>query len=234
MKLTKEQYDALPDFAKALYAADGDGYSPTFKTAEEVKTELAGLKANNDKLLGEKKAEKEARAAAEKAAKEAAEEAARKNGDVAALDKSWQDKFTAYDNENKGRTEAYRKQIADLTVGSAANDLAAKLFGKNAGIMKGHVANRLTLEEGEDGSLKVRVLKDGKPSAATLEDLEKEFRSNADFASVLAGTPAGGTPKTPTQEVGKDKPSISMTHAFGITDMKSQAAKIIDAMPDVE
>lgn len=226
MKLTKEQYDALPESLKALYVADGDGFKPTFMTAEQFAEQTAGLKANMEKLLGEKKAGDEKRAAAEKAEKEAREEAARKAGDVEALDKSWKEKFAEYDNQNKARTEAYRKQITDLTVGNAATELASKLFGKNAGIMKGHVANRLTLEEGEDGALNVRVLKDGKPSALTIDELEKEFRSNADFASVLAGTPSGGTPKTPTGQV--EKPSgISMTHSFGVTSLQEQAAKII-------
>lgn len=234
MKLTKEQYEALPDALKALYVADGDGYAPTFKTAEQVAEELAGLKTNNQKLLDEKKAEKEAREKAEKEAREKADDAARKSGDVEALEKSWQKKFADYDAANSGRLDAYRKQISDLTVGNAASELASKLFGKNAGIMKGHVANRLSLEESEDGSLKVRVMQDGKPSALSLEDLEKEFRSNADFASVLAGTAPGGTPKTPSMSAGDEKAKIATTHAFGITDLQKQAADLISAMPNDE
>lgn len=234
MKLTKAEYDALPEGMKALFVADGDGYKATFMTVEEVQAEIKGLKDNNAKLVGEKKAEAERRAEAERLAKEKEEAAARKNGDLEAIDKSWQDKFTKYDADTKGKIEAYRKQIHDLTIGSAAKDLASKLFGKNAGIMQRHVMDRLALEEGEDGSLKVRVLQDGKPSALTMEELEKEFRSNEDFASVLAGTPAGGAPIKPTHVIDDPKSKIQMGHSFGITDLTKQASDIIAKLGDDE
>lgn len=234
MKLTKEQYENLPEALKALYVADGDGYSPTFKTAEQVEEEVSGLKANNQKLVDEKRAEAEKRTAAEKAEREARDAAARKNGDIEALDASWQQKFAEYDNQNKGKLESYHKQITALTLGSAAKDLSSKLFGKSASIMQRHIEDRLSLEEGEDGALKVRVLKDGKPSALTLEDLDKEFRANADFAPFLAGTPSGGLPKGNPQPVDSGKPSISMTHTFGTSSLTDQAKKIIDAMPSDE
>lgn len=234
MKLTKAEYDALPEGVKALFVADGDGYKSTFMTAEEVQAEIKGLKENNAKLVSEKKAEAERRAEAERLAKEKEEAAARKNGDLEAIDKSWKDKFAKHEADTAGKIEAYRKQIHDLTIGSAAKDLASKLFGKNAGIMQRHVMDRLTLEDGEDGSLKVRVLQDGKPSALTMEELEKEFRNNADFASVLAGTPAGGAPSKPTQVVEDVKSKITMGHSFGITDLTKQAGEIIAKMGDDE
>ena len=107
----------------------------------------------------------------------------------------------------------------------------------NAGTVNEKVALQdlnLTLEDGEDGSLKVRVLQDGKPSALTMEELEKEFRNNADFASVLAGTPAGGAPSKPTQVVEDVKSKITMGHSFGITDLTKQAGEIIAKMGDDE
>ncbi|WPH67437.1 hypothetical protein EE09_30 [Escherichia phage vB_EcoS-EE09] len=64
MKLTKAEYDALPEGMKALFVADGDGYKSTFMTAEEVQAEIKGLKDNNAKLVSEKKAEAERRAEA--------------------------------------------------------------------------------------------------------------------------------------------------------------------------
>lgn len=235
MKITKEQYDALPDFMKATFKADGDGYTNGEVSADEVETITAGLKANNQALLDEKRTETEKRTAAEKAAKEAADKAARDAGNIEAVDKSWQEKFAEYDANTKGKLESYHTQISKLTVGNAATQLAAKLFGKNAGIMQRHVAERMTLEETDGGEFKVRILKDGKPSALTTDDLEKEFRANADFASVLAGSAAGGTPKPGAGKLADDgKPAISMTHSFGMDSLTAQAAKIIADMPDDE
>lgn len=219
MKLTKEQYDALPDGLKAQYKADGDGYSPTFKTAEEFDTELAGLKSQVESLIGEKR---EAKSKAEKEAAERqriADEAAAKNGDVEALRASYDGKLAslqkAFDDYKAGST----KQISDLTVGAAADSLASKLFGKNASIAGHVVRSRLTMEE-VDGKPVVRVLdKDGKPSAATIEDLQKEISGNKDYSSVLVTPPSGAVITDKLNDVSK-------TQQFGGNTMTQRAIEL--------
>lgn len=197
MKLTKEQYDELPDGMKALFKADGDGYISTFATAEEVQ----GLKDNNAALIAEKKTATDKETAAQKAAREAQEKIDRQNGDISALDKSWTEKLTAAETAAADREARYIASLTKSTVGAAATELATKLFGVNAGIMKGHVSARLTMEE-KDGKFVVRVLgKDGKPSAMTTDELYKEFTANKEFAPVLVGSGSGGGPRTPTTTV---------------------------------
>lgn len=219
MKLTKEQYDALPEGLKALYKADGDGYVATFVTAEEVQ----GLRDNNAALLLEKKQAQDKETEAQRIAREAQEKADREAGNIAALDKSWGEKLTAAEAKAAADVERYQKALHAATVGSAATELAAKLFGPNAGIMKSHVLNRLTMEE-KDGEFVVRVLKDGKPSALTMDELDKEFRANKDFASVLTGSGAGGGPRNPSKTV--EEPG-----GFGMgkqqQDLRNQAMDII-------
>lgn len=223
MKLTKEQYDALPDHMKALFVADGEGYVSTFATAEEVK----GLRENNAALLAEKKEAQDKETAAQKAAREAQEKADREAGNIAALDKSWGEKLTAVEKAAAEREARFVNALTKSTVGAAASDLANKLFGANAGIMKHHITGRLSMEE-KDGDFTVRVLdKDGKPSAMTLEDLSKEFSANKEFASVLVGNGSGGGPRVPTQPVG-NTPTLAGNNANQA--LRDQALDIVKSI----
>lgn len=223
MKITKAEYDALPDSMKGLYKADGEGYVSTFKTAEEVEAEIKGLKENNAALILEKQQAKKIAddEAAEK--QRIADEAAAKAGDVEALRKSYDAKIEELTTASETTINGLKKTVSDLTVGAAAKDLSAKLFGKNAGIAGHIVASRLTLEE-KDGAHVVRVLgADGKPSAATVEDLEKEIRGNKDYASVLVNPPSGGVdPNNPSPGNGG-----STTNVTGSNPMLEKARAIV-------
>ena len=196
MKITKAEYEALPASLKALYKADGEDYVPTFKTSEEVDTLTAGLKTNNEKLLKEKREAAERGTAAEQAAAAAAEEAARKAGDVAALDKSYQTKLDAQKAEYEGKISKLSGTVSNLMVDSVALNLATKLGGKNSEVFLPHIKARLALEEGGENGFMTRVMKDGKPSALTVDELEAEFRANAAFAGILTGSGASGLPDT--------------------------------------
>lgn len=187
--ITKAEYDALSDEQKALYNAKGEGY----QVAIEGLPDFAAMESKLTTLLDEKKKGKEAQTAAEKAAQEKADEAARLAGDVATLEKSWQAKLDKMTETHTSELGRYKGQVQSLMIGDVAKTVAGKLFGKNAAIMLPHVTKRLALESAEDGSFKTRILDEkGQPSAASLDDLEKEFSGNADYASVLVTTQAAG------------------------------------------
>lgn len=184
-KLTKEEFDALDDTQKAMYAESGEGY----QLAIEGLPDISGLSKKVEELLGEKKSEQEKRRAAEEAAKKAAEEQARKNGDIEALEKSWSEKLTAREAELMAQVQDRDGRLHTLLVDNEAQRLAADLAGDNAALILPHIKSRLAVEEG-----KTRVLDvSGKPSASSLEDLSKEFRSNKLFAPVIIGSKASGT-----------------------------------------
>ncbi|MEX5734662.1 hypothetical protein [Providencia hangzhouensis] len=74
-------------------------------------------------------------------------------------------------------------------VDNVAQTLATKLAGDAAPLIMPHIKSRLSVEEG-----KTRVVDSaGHPSAFTIDDLEKEFRSNQLFAPVIIGSKATGT-----------------------------------------
>lgn len=192
MKLTKEQYDALPDGLKAMYVAKGDGFEPTFITQEQLNETVSGLKNNNTALLNENKEFKGKLSAAERAQQEALEQAQRAAGDFAPIEQGYKDKLAQLESTSAEALKVANGQISKLTVGAAQAAAATAIFGKRAGILGHHLAGRMTMEI-VDGEPVVRIMKDGKPSAMTQDDLIKEFRENKDFADYIDSPPSGGT-----------------------------------------
>ena len=219
MKITKAEYDALPEMMKGLYKAEGDGYVATFKTAEEHEQEVSGLKPQNAALIGEKKDAKKKAEEAEAERQRIADEKSASAGDVEALRTSYEKKLSDQKTGFEAQIQQLTGTVTSLTVGSAAKDLSAQLFGKNAAIAGHLVSSRLTMED-VNGVPTVRVLgADGKPSAASLDDLAKEIRGNAEYASVLVA-PASGTPKPEKfNDVGKN-------HSFGGDSMTQEAIEM--------
>ncbi|CDH23180.1 hypothetical protein [Xenorhabdus bovienii] len=186
--LTKEEFDALTDEQKAMYKENNGKYQLQIEGMPEI-PDVSGLQRKVDELLSEKKSEQEKRRQAEEAAKKAAEEQARKNGDIESLEKSWSEKLTAREKELLAQLEDKDSNLRTLLVDNVAQFLATKLAGDSAQLLMPHIKSRLIVEEG-----KTRVIDaEGKPSALTIDDLEKEFRSNKLFAPVVIGSKATGT-----------------------------------------
>jgi len=190
--LTKEEFDALDDSAKALYGEKGEGYQLAVDGAPDVD----GLQRKNEELLKEKAKWREEREKADKLAKEKeaeaqklADEQARKKGDLETLEKSWEAKMSSREKELLAQIEERDSKLHTLLVDNVAQSLATKLAGDSAAIITPHIKSRLVVEDG-----KTRVVDaDGNPSAATLDELEKEFRNNKLFAPIVIGSKASGT-----------------------------------------
>lgn len=189
LKVTIDSLDGLDDGVKSLYKEDNGKYRLDLDGYEDT----TGLKAQRDALLNEKKEAQRKAKEAEEAAKLAAEEAARKSGDVSALEKSWQEKLAATENNYKSQNESLTKQIHGLTVGQTAIKLASELaISGSADVLLPHIQSRLTVEI-KDGVPSVRVLDlQGKPTAMTVDELKQEFISNKAFAPLIAASKATG------------------------------------------
>lgn len=191
--ISKEEYDALEDSQKALYKESGDIY----QLAVDGLPDVTGLQKKVDELLDEKKKEQQKRKEAEELAKKAAEEQAKKNGDVEALEKSWAEKLAAKEQELMTQINDRDSRLKTLLVDNVAQSLSVKLAGDSAAVLMPHIRSRLIVEDG-----KTRIIdNDGKPSALTLDDLEKEFRNNKLFAPIVIGSKATGTGGNSSQSV---------------------------------
>jgi hypothetical protein len=190
---TRENLDGLDASLHALYEQGEGGYKLKVNGIPQGE-DVTGLKKQLDTLLGEKKTEAAKRKEAEETARLAAEEAARKGGDVAALDKSWQDKFTKREQELLAERDGFGSQIKELTVGRTATELATEMaVSGSAKALLPHIQARLSMDT-RDGKPTVVVLDaNGQPSAATLAELKAEFASDPAFAPLIVGSKATGS-----------------------------------------
>lgn len=200
-KITKEAYEALSEALKALYKADGDNYVLEIEDddIDETKTELERMRQKREIEADHRKRAEKERDELQKKIKELednqrkkADDEHRAAGDVEALDKSWKAKYDAREAELQAQIEQQTDTIRQITAGAAATEMATRI-STAPDLLAPVISNRLTVEY-VDGKPVTRVLdKDGKPSAATLEDLEKEIAGDKRYASVIiAGNGSGG------------------------------------------
>lgn len=190
--IDQTQYDALSEAHKALYQKDGANDRYRLDLDPEDVPDVEGLKRNNRELLEEKRTALQKQQDAER-------ERAKKEGDLAALETSWQTRLdTEVGNIAKER-DAARAQLERLTVGRTATEIAAELAVVTNGVSSAkallpHVERRLSLEIGTDGESKVRVLDaSGKPSAMTVDQLKDELRKEPAFAPLIQANKSNGS-----------------------------------------
>jgi hypothetical protein len=184
--------DGLDDGIRGLYTEKEGKFVLGIEGIPQPE-DVSGLKAKVDELLAEKKAASDrARQAAEEA--EAAKlEAAKKGGDVEALEKSYKAKMAEIESRYKTELEQRDGSIVELTSGQTATSLAAELaIQGSADVLLPHIKARLRTEFREGRPVTVVLDKEGKPSAATVEDLKNEFISSPAFAPLIVASKASG------------------------------------------
>lgn len=115
-------------------------------------------------------------------------------GNVTALENSYKTQLATKESAWAEEKKVLEGNLRTLLVDNVAHGLAIKIAAKPefAELLLPHIAKRVTAES-IDGQYKTRILdKDGKPSALSLEDLEKEMLQTAAFAPILIGTQANG------------------------------------------
>lgn len=164
--------------------------TPKTYTQAELDELVGGLKSKVDELLTEKKSESEKRKNAEDEAKRIAEETARRNGDLASIEASWQERLTNTERELSEKYASAQATIQKLTVGQTATNLSNDLaVSGSSAVLLPHLLSRLTLDENNN----VRVLDcQGQLSAHTLDMLKQEFRQNPAFAPLIKASESTG------------------------------------------
>ena len=152
-----------------------------------IQAEIERLKQHNEKLIGEKRQRDEAARQAQAERERIEQEAAKKNGDYEALEKSYQEKLQARENE---LNELYKQRDAQ-SINGESQRLASQLADTptNQRLLQRFIKDRLSVV---DGQVKV-VDEQGQPSASTIDDLANEFRSSGIYDSLLTGTKGSGT-----------------------------------------
>jgi len=116
-------------------------------------------------------------------------------GDLEALEASYKTKITDAETAGKATADTLRSSLRDVLVNNVAMRIAGKLAVDSdaAELLAESIQKRLTVEYGSDGKAVTRVLDSaGKPSAATIEDLEKEIVGTKKYAGLLSASKASG------------------------------------------
>ena len=192
--LTLEQFEQLPDFVKGDYTQDGEVYRPVGELkASKLKQSLDGLDAKF------KESEKTRAAAIEQARAEALE-AAKNKGDVAEVEKRYQEQMADLEKRVAERTrDEVTKELTTKQATERASALADKI-GLSLGIEKDDgeaIADLIRSRVKIDPESGKEIYYDSKGSALSVDraGFEAELKKEARFKRLIkadATTTGGG------------------------------------------
>lgn len=223
LEYQRDSIDDLDDSTKPLYVErdgkyvlDIDGL-PKPEDTTSLKNALEHLRREKRELA------EQAKAAAE-AAEAAAAEAARKQGDTKALEESWQKKLSKRESELQAQLAELHEAVTSLTSGQEAVRLAAELaIPGSAEVLLPHIQRRLKTEYTDEGPKIVVLDKDGRPSAASPEELKQEFLENKAFAPLISGSKASGGGADGTRDGGTGPRAIKRSAWDAMSDVDRAA-----------
>lgn len=219
MKIGKSVYDALPDDVKKEYKQTGDDYTLDLDGYEDP-AELRRARDHEKQAAADAKRE----AAAEKRRADDAEKKAR---DLEGSGKSVDDAVKAKETELTTKFEGEKKTLTDRLEGltksvinGTKNSLASALANKistSPSLLQDKLAARIDVEIDENThEVKHYIIgSDGKRSASTMDDLEKEALKNKEWAPILRGTRGNGGGGAPSLPGGGGAPRSQQTHTPG-------------------
>lgn len=231
--IDKAAYDALEPSMQAFYKAQGEDYVLAVEGLPAPE-DVSGLKAKNDELLAELRANKTKAREAEEAARIAAEDAARKSGNTEALDRSWQEKHTAALAEKDGTLSALQAQVHALTVGATAARVAGELAVQgSSAVLQQIIEPRLSMELREGKPTVVVLDAERRPTALTVEEFKTQLFNDAALAPLIASSRAsgggatggkgGGAAKTWNQLTGMERVELRRTNPAEHARLKAAA-----------
>ena len=192
-KLDKAAFDKLAsDELKGLYKLVGKDYVLDLEDDDDdddpagTTNAKTALERKHRKAAEKRLAEVEAELETLKGEKETAT-----NG-TAAIKASYDKKVAKLEKERDDALLLHKNYVGSKLKDETARDLAAKLNKDKTALLMPHLTSRLDVDyEGDEPSIVVLDAK-GKKSAATLDDLAKEFRDNKEFAGIVLASQASG------------------------------------------
>lgn len=187
-KITKEEYDALSDVLKAEYKGDGAGYILDTEPDEDT----GALRSALDRVKEEARQLREANLERERTEQERIRQGILAGGNVDEIRAALEQEREQLRQEKDADISKKDQIIGRLLVDDRANVLAVKLAGKHAKLILPHIRSRLKVDFTADEPRAIVVTEAGQPSTLSIDDLEKEFLKNPDFASILVGVDSSG------------------------------------------
>ena len=215
-KISKADFDALPDVLKEVYKEKGGEYFLQVEGLDNEKLKQAKdrEKERANKAEEDLKEAKEKLAEFEKSSKKKKDDEAAKNGDVEALRASHEEAIEKLKAEHEEELNAISGEMNNLLLSNAESEILSALNPTEVAkpAIKSIIKSRLSIET-LDGKPQVSVLDiNGKPSIAKLSELQSELLENKDLAPMLvAQTGSGGGATKPTSSGGAATKDVDFT-----------------------
>ena len=201
-ELNKEQFEELPEFIKAQYVPDDDGYShkgmlKVKQTANDLDSKLKDLNTKLETFEDAKKAE------IEKARTEALEQA-RSKGDVKAIEERYQQQMEDLakrledtENEYKSRLEKLTTTVKAEKKNAIISELSEMATDKGKKAFKALVKSRVDVDA-ETGKA-IFLDDDGRATSLDLKGFMAEIKKDDAFAPlIMADVTTNGAGKVKT------------------------------------
>lgn len=209
MKLIQRPIDPYSPEWPAYWAQNphlrrGVGSEATETEATETETEdldairrdaaeAKRLREENDRLLAKSKEADKHKKEQERLAREASEKAALAAGDLESYKKSLDEKINGITAEIGGERDLYRTIAEKRTSGAAATSLANKMAMQGmADALLPHIAPRIGSKIVDGDMVPVILDAQGRETALTVDDLEKELRKVPYLKAIIAASSASG------------------------------------------
>lgn len=230
-KLSKTEYEALHDILKSEYEEKNGSYHAKIEDEDDAVNALRKAKDN------ESNAYKETKAALAKALADAEELKTgqhRKNGDVEALDASWKAKFAERETELLNENGTLKGAAIKAAKEAVLSGLASKhIKPEYQRMFKKDIDERIEVQL-ENGAAVMRILgHDGKPSALTMADFEKEVLANKEYAPIIIASRASGG-SAPARLAGHGMPNTNETQTPLRLQSNSEIVALLKSKKDGE
>lgn len=198
LKYEIESLEGLSEQVKELYEEkDGKHYLNVDLGGNFIKSsDVAGLKANRDELLAEKKEQKRLADESAKEARKIRDEAASKSGDVEAMKLSWDEERQSMLSKIQINQEREESQEKSKVANEISNQLAK---GHNVGLLSRFVIDELIFE---DGKVKSK-------NGSSIDELTKKFKNDESYKGLMTISGASGSGATDNQSGGAEKKTIT-------------------------
>lgn len=182
---TQEDDSQLPEQLSEQNLEEQGNNEPQ-PSIEELLAERDRLRKHNQTLLEEKRAKQEQARQAQLERERLEQEQLRKEGNLEALEKAWQEKLETYEEQVKQLKQEREKDLLERESQKAASQLTSN--SRDQQLLQRFILDRLAVSNGE-----VRALdKNGQPINKVTE-LVNEFRTCGLYDSLIVGTRASGT-----------------------------------------
>jgi translation initiation factor 2B subunit (eIF-2B alpha/beta/delta family) len=207
-KITKTAFEALHDELKKEYKVSPKNDAEYHLDVDDA-SELTRAVDRERKRAEDAEANATTAAETIKTLEAKIKEGAGKTPDIEALERSWAHKLEKAEKKAENTVAKLQRAFTDTMVDGNAKSLASEI-STSPSLMARAIKDRLSVEfEGDTPHLRV-LGTDGKPTAATLDELKQELLANKEYSAIVIASKASGGSATAPKGTPFSRPGSAM------------------------